>query len=294
MSEMEEDRIASRAAAQVASAREKAAGARADGRRAGVAVCERALQTAALLQAFWCLIAWRSLAKAEAENAALVADLRDVQNRVSEVSDEVRVAEVQTWERAVARITNAELSLEAMRAEEDIERAKHPQPDGQQELQLQAAQLADLSVQVRQLAEWASEGSRLRVRVAYVVWRGFVHKSRRLQLMDARYETHSRKLDAVMTQALFAQWRGMSAGKAISTVAKMMADRDEEEDASATAARLMQFAGVPRQADLQTPRGYGALSMPAAAASSSRSGGALSMASSAGLHYSRLLTEVPT
>merc|ERR1719221_2075883 len=94
---------------------------------------------------------------------------------------------------------------------------------------------------------------------------------------------HSRRLDAVMTQALFAQWRGMCGGKAINTVAKMMADRDQEENASATAARLMQFAGVPRQADLEAPRGYGAVSMPAAAAaSSSRSGGVLSMASNAG------------
>merc|ERR1740121_1691756 len=85
-----------------------------------------------------------------------------------------------------------------------------------------------------------------------------------------------------MTQALFAQWRGMCGGKAINTVAKMMADRDEEEDASATAARLMQFAGVPRQADLQAHRGYGGLSIPNVAASSSRSGNALAMAANAG------------
>merc|ERR1712217_575374 len=100
--------------------------------------------------------------------------------------------------------------------------------------------------------------------------------------MEARYTMHSRRLDAVMTQALFAQWRGVCGGKAINTVAKMIAERNEEEDASATAARLMQFAGVPRQADLQAQRGYGVISMPTAAASSSRAGGALSMASHAG------------
>merc|ERR1712151_276021 len=93
--------------------------------------------------------------------------------------------------------------------------------------------MVELSVQVRQLAEWASEGALFRMRVAFVIWLDCVYKTKQARVERLRFEMLARKLDAVCTQTLFTVWRSVCVcEKTKSTVVAFAPHHEEDMDAS--------------------------------------------------------------